>query len=77
MSELSINPGVEIRNAELELRHFHARLAVATAFVLLAFALLAARFFYLQIVRYGELSTLAEANRIAILPVAPNRILEQ
>ena len=73
MSELSINPGVEIRNAELELRHFHARLAVATAFVLLAFALLAARFFYLQIVRYGELSTLAEANRIAILPVAPNR----
>jgi penicillin-binding protein 2 len=73
MSELSINPGVEIRNAELELRHFHARLAVASAVVLLVFALLGVRFFYLQVVRHGELSTLAEANRIAILPVAPNR----
>jgi penicillin-binding protein 2 len=73
MSELSINPGVEIRNAELELRHFHARLAAAAAFVLLVFTLLGGRFFYLQIVRHGELSTLAEANRIAILPVAPNR----
>jgi penicillin-binding protein 2 len=73
MSELSINPGVEIRNAELELRHFRARLAVASALVLLLFALLGVRFFYLQIVRHGELSTLAEANRIAILPVTPNR----
>lgn len=73
MSELSINPGIEIRNAQLELRHFHTRLAIAAAFVLLMFALLGARFFYLQVVRHGELSTLAEANRIAILPVAPNR----
>ncbi|HXV09231.1 MAG TPA: penicillin-binding protein 2 [Burkholderiales bacterium] len=73
MSELSINPGVEIRNAELELKHFHARLAVASAAVLLVFALLGVRFFYLQIVRHGELSTLAEANRIAVLPVTPNR----
>lgn len=73
MSELSISPGVEMRNAELELRHFRARLASATVFVLLMFALLGMRFFYLQIVRHGELSTLAEANRIAILPVPPNR----
>jgi len=73
MSELSINPGVEIRNAELELRHFQTRLAIASAFVLLIFGLLGLRFFYLQIVRHGELSTLAEANRIAVLPVPPNR----
>jgi len=73
MSELSISPGVEIRNAQLELRHFHARIAIASAFVLLVFTLLGLRFFYLQIVRHGELSTLAEANRIAILPVPPNR----
>lgn len=73
MPELSINPGVEIRNAELELRHFQTRLAIASAFVLLIFALLGLRFFYLQIVRHGELSTLADANRIAVLPVAPNR----
>ena len=73
MSELSINQGVEIRNAELELRHFQARLVIASAFVLLIFALLGLRFFYLQIVRHGELSTLADANRITVLPVAPNR----
>jgi len=73
MPELSINPGVEIRNAELELRHFQTRLAIACALVLLLFALLGLRFFYLQVVRHGELSTLADANRIAVLPVAPNR----
>jgi len=73
MSELAINPGVEIRNAELELRHFQTRLAIASVLVLLLFGLLGLRFFYLQIVRHGELSTLADANRIAVLPVAPNR----
>ena len=73
MSELSINPGVEIRNAELELRHFHMRIAIASVFVLVVFMLLGLRFFYLQILRHGELNTLAEANRIAILPVPPNR----
>ena len=72
-SELSINPGIELRNAELELHHFQVRLAIAAGFVLLAFLLLAGRFFYLQVVRHGELYTLAEANRIAIVPVVPNR----
>jgi penicillin-binding protein 2 len=72
-SELSINPGIELRNAELELHHFQMRLAIAAGFVLLAFLLLAGRFFYLQVVRHGELYTLAEANRIAIVPVVPNR----
>ncbi|HSC95949.1 MAG TPA: penicillin-binding protein 2 [Burkholderiales bacterium] len=72
-SELSINPGIELRNAELELHHFQVRLAIAAGFVFLAFLLLAGRFFYLQVVRHGELYTLAEANRIAIVPVVPNR----
>jgi penicillin-binding protein 2 len=72
-SELSINPGVELRNAELEIHHFQVRLAVAAGLVLLVFLLLAGRFFYLQVVRHGELYTLAEANRISIVPVVPNR----
>jgi penicillin-binding protein 2 len=72
-SELSINPGVEMRNAELELHHFQVRLVVAFGFVLFVFLLLAGRFFYLQVVRHGELYTLAEANRISIVPVVPNR----
>jgi len=73
MPELSINPGVEIRNAQLELHHFRVRLAVAFVLVLAMFAVLAVRFFYLQVVRHGELHTLAEANRISIVPVVPNR----
>jgi len=72
-SELSINPGVELRNAELELQHFRARLAIAAGVVLVLFGVLAARFLYLQVIRHGELYTLAEANRVAIIPVAPNR----
>ncbi|MGH8621590.1 MAG: penicillin-binding protein 2, partial [Burkholderiales bacterium] len=72
-SELSINPGIELRNAQLELHHFRVRLALAVGLVVLAFFLLAGRFFYLQVVRHGELYTLAEANRISIVPVAPNR----
>src|SRR5688572_3403940 len=73
MSELSINPGVEMRNAQVELQQFRGRLAIAAGVVLLMFLLLACRFFYLQVVKHSELHTLAEANRISIVPVVPNR----
>ena len=73
MSELNINPGVEIRNSRLELHQFQLRLAVASGFVLLMFAVLFARFFYLQVVQHEHYHTLAEANRISIVPIAPNR----
>ena len=73
MSELSINPGIELRNAQLELHHFRLRLAIAGGAVLVMFALLFIRFFHLQVIRHGELQTLAEANRISIMPVVPNR----
>jgi penicillin-binding protein 2 len=73
MPELTINPGIEIRNAQLELHRFRLRLAIAFVLVLAVFASLAGRFFYLQVVRHGELHTLAEANRISIVPVVPNR----
>lgn len=73
MSELSINPGVEFRNSQLEIYHFRWRLAAASGFVLLMFALLFIRFFYLQVVRHEHYHTLAEANRISIVPIVPNR----
>jgi penicillin-binding protein 2 len=63
----------ELKNVELELERFRTRLVVAAAFVLFAFGLLVARLSYLQIVRHDELSTQAEANRIAVVPVVPNR----
>ena len=63
----------ELRNTEHELSRFRVRVAAAALFVLFAFGLLAARLAYLQIGRHDELSTQAEANRIAVVPITPNR----
>lgn len=63
----------ELRNVERELEAFRGRLLAAALFVLLGFSLLAARLYWLQVVRHDELATQAEANRIAVLPVVPNR----
>ncbi len=73
MSELSINPGIEIRDSERELQRFRLRLALLGVFVLVLFGLLFTRFAYLQVVQHGHYSTLAEANRISVLPIAPHR----
>src|ERR1051325_11365968 len=73
MSEFDITPGTEMRDAEPELHHFRVRLGIASTFVLVMFALLFARFFYLQVVMHDHYHTLAEANRISILPIVPNR----
>jgi len=73
MSELIINPGVELRNSRLEIYHFRMRLAIASGIVLFAFFLLFVRFFWLQVVQHEYYRTLAEANRISIVPIVPNR----
>ena len=66
MSELYINPGIELRNSQREIHHFRTRLAVASGFVLFMFFVLFLRFFWLQVVQHEHYSTLAEANRISI-----------
>lgn len=63
----------ELRDLELELGRFRGRVLAAAAFVFLAFALLAARLVHLQVFRHEELATQAEANRIAVVPIVPNR----
>lgn len=73
MPELTINGGVEMRDAERELHHFRLRVGIASAFVLVMFGLLFARFVYLQVAMHEHYHTLAEANRISILPITPNR----
>src|SRR3954466_14275567 len=73
MSDIHITPGFEMRDAEGELHHFRVRLGIASTFVLVMFAVLFARFVYLQIVMHDHYHTLAEANRISILPIVPNR----
>ncbi len=62
-----------LRDVEEEIGRFRGRLLAAAAFVLLAFSLLAARLVYLQVIRHEQLATQAEANRIAVVPIVPNR----
>jgi penicillin-binding protein 2 len=65
--------GHVVRNAERELFLFKRRLAIAGLAVIVAFGSLTARFVYLQVYRHGHYETLAESNRIAVVPIAPNR----
>src|SRR5207247_1796966 len=61
------------RNPGRELFLFRRRLMVAGALVLISFGGLFARFFYLQVFQHAHYQTLAETNRIAIVPIVPNR----
>ncbi|MFN3417147.1 MAG: penicillin-binding protein 2 [Caldimonas sp.] len=63
----------ELKDVELELSRFRARLLFAAALVLVCFGLVAARLVYLQVLKHEELSARAENNRIAVLPITPNR----
>ncbi|HIV71217.1 MAG TPA: penicillin-binding protein 2 [Candidatus Aquabacterium excrementipullorum] len=63
----------EIKNLEVELSRFRTRLWAAAGFVLFCFGLLVARLLVLQVVRHDELATQAENNRIAVVPIVPNR----
>ncbi len=63
----------ELKNLERELERFRWRLVVAALAVLLGFGLIAARLVVLQVLRHDELADRAEANRITVVPVVPNR----
>lgn len=65
--------GSTIRNRELEINVFRGRALFAGFAILIAFSVLAARLVYLQVIKRDHYYTLAEANRISILPVVPNR----
>lgn len=63
----------EFRTPDQEMWRFRSRVVVAALFILVCFAVLAARFYYLQVKRHEYFHTRAEDNRIALLPVVPNR----
>ncbi len=64
---------VELRNHPVELHKFRFRLAISACFVLVLFLILYVRFYYLQVSQQEHYHTLAEANRISISPLVPNR----
>jgi penicillin-binding protein 2 len=65
--------GYALRDQQRELSVFRSRLMLAGLGILIAFGLLLARFTWLQVVQREYYHTLAEANRISVLPVVPNR----
>lgn len=65
--------GTTIRNRELEINVFRGRALFAGFAILVALSVVAARLVYLQVIKRDHYYTLAEANRISLLPVVPNR----
>src|SRR5665647_2360262 len=64
---------VEFKNHQREIFHFQLRLFFGIGFVSVLLAILLLRFVYLQGVRHSYYQTLSESNRIAIVPIVPNR----
>ena len=54
-------------------KRFQGRLSTASVLMLIAFFVLALRFFWLGVVQHGYYETRAEDNRLALVPVVPNR----
>ena len=64
---------MEFKDAQEGLEQFNRRIAIAGGFVLLCFAILFGRFFWLQVIQHDYYQTRAEDNRISLVPVIPNR----
>jgi penicillin-binding protein 2 len=60
-------------NPEADLDRFRFRLGFAAAFVLICFGILIGRFVWLQVIQHDFYQTRAEDNRIALIPIVPNR----
>ena len=63
----------ELRDHQRDLHNFQLRLAVSAVLVLAGFFVLMVRLFYLQVLQHDYYHTLAENNRISIVPIIPNR----
>ncbi|MBS1155889.1 MAG: mrdA [Proteobacteria bacterium] len=64
----------KVLNNQQESRYaFQVRMVVAALFVLVLFGLLLTRFIWLQVVKHNEYMTLAEQNRISLVPIQPSR----
>jgi penicillin-binding protein 2 len=68
-----MNKPTEFKNHQREIFHFRLRLIVSMGLVLALLAILLLRFLYLQGLRHNYYQTLAESNRISVVPIVPNR----
>jgi len=70
---VSITLGHALRDQQRELRTFQTRILLSGLLILIAFGVLVGRFTWLQVIQREYYHTLAEANRISVVPVVPNR----
>ena len=63
----------EIKDNDREIHLFRMRLTAVVIFVFVCFGTLVARFVWLQVVKHSQYMAQAEGNRIAIVPIVPNR----
>jgi penicillin-binding protein 2 len=63
----------EIKDSDREIHLFRMRLTAMVVFVVICFGLLVARFVWLQVVKHDQYMAQAEDNRIALVPIVPNR----
>ena len=66
-------PSPEIKNLHIELSQYLTRLQVGVGFVLVLGLILVSRLIYLQVFKHDHYQSLAESNRIALVPAIPNR----
>ncbi|WP_313028962.1 penicillin-binding protein 2 [Massilia alkalitolerans] len=63
----------EFKDNDREIHLFRMRLTALVALVFICFGLLVARFVWLQVLRHDQFAAQAEGNRIALVPIVPNR----
>ena len=63
----------ELKDNQRELYLFRLRLVAGMLFVLICFGILVSRYLTLQIVRHDNYAARADENRIALIPIVPNR----
>lgn len=63
----------EFKDNDREIHQFRLRLTALVALVFICFGLLVARFVWLQVLRHDQFALQAEGNRIALVPIVPNR----
>jgi penicillin-binding protein 2 len=63
----------EFKDNDREIHKFRLRLTVLVGLVFVCFGLLVARFVWLQVLHHDQYAAQAEDNRIALVPIVPNR----
>ena len=65
--------GTAFSDQQVYLSHFRLRIWFCGIVVLAMLGILASRFYFLQVMQHDHFQTLAENNRMSIVPVVPNR----